>query len=107
MTHINEFTPIIREPTTEHAQNTLDSVIPGEVNDLIPGIFERLDNHEATEDVAIDTLPSIFDIVETTVLRDGVDIIFNNGIVDRIAFMITNALNDIIVRSAEYLGIGI
>ncbi len=104
MTHLSEFSPIIKEPTPEHAQNTLDSIIPGEVNKLIPGIFERLDNHEASEDVAIDTIPKIFDIVETTVLQDGVDMIFDNGIVDMISEFIVNNINSIIVRSAEYLG---
>lgn len=105
MTHINEFSPLIKEPTPEHAQNTLDSIIPGDISNLIPGIFERLDNHEASEDVAIDTLPKIFDIVEITVLQEGVDMIFNNGIVDMIRDLIINNINSIIVRSAEYLGI--
>ncbi len=105
MTHLSEFSPIIKEPTQEHAQNVLDSIIPGDIDNMIPGIFERLDNHEASEDVAIDTLPKIFDIVETTVLQDGVDMIFNNGIVDMIRDLIINNINSIIVRSAEYLGI--
>ena len=103
MTHINEFSPIIREPTPEHAQNTLDSIIPGGVNNLIPGIFERLDNHEDSKAVAIDTVFDIFDVVEITVLQEGVDTMFNNGIVERISDLITNNINNIIIRSMEFL----
>ncbi len=107
MTHLNEFSPLIREPTPEHAQNAIDAISPlSEVNSLIPGIFNRLDNHESSEDVAIDTTFDIIDIVEVQ-LQNGVDTIFNSGLVDRLADLVINNINDIIVRSAQYLGVPI
>lgn len=107
MTHINEFSPLIREPTPEHAQNAMDIIIPTDnVTGLLPNIFNRLDNHESSEDVAIDTVYNVIDIVEVQI-QNGVDVVFNNGIVDRLYDLIINNLNDIIVRSAEYLGVSI
>lgn len=105
MTHINEWSPLIREPTPEHAQNALDAISPlSSVNDLLPNIFNRLDNHEPTEDIAMDTTYDIMDIVEVE-LQNGVDIVFNSGLVDRIADLVINNINSIIVRSAEYIGV--
>ena len=63
MTHINEFSPIIRDPSPEHAQNALDTIVPSDTEDLIPNIFERLDNHEDSREIASDTL---FDVVNIT-----------------------------------------
>jgi len=105
MTHINEFGPIIRDPSPEHAQNVMDIIIPTDsVTGILPNIFNRLDNHESSEDVAIDTVYSVIDIVEVE-LQNGVDTVFNSGLVDRLADLVINNINDIIVRSAEYLGV--
>jgi len=103
MTHINEFAPIIREPTPEHAQNTLDSIVPvNGVNELLPNIFERLDNHEDSRQVASDTLFDVVNITETN-LQDGIDVVFDIGIVERISAMVLSILNSVVQRASETL----
>ncbi len=103
MTHINEFSPIIREPTPEHAQNALDTIVPASgVNELLPNIFERLDNHEASREVASDTLFNVVNITEAQ-LTDGIDVVFDIGIIERIATMVLNILNSVIQRATEVL----
>ncbi len=103
MTHINEFSPLIRDPTPEHAQNALDTIIPASgVNELLPNIFERLDNHEETKEVASDTIFSIIDIVEIQ-LTDGIDVVFNSGLLERISTMVLNILNSVVTRASEVL----
>lgn len=101
MTHINPWAPIIREPTPEHAQNALDSISPlSEVNPLLPHIFDRLDEHEPTEEIATDTLYDIVDIVENQ-LNAGIDAVFNSGIAERIATMVLNVINSTVERATE------
>ncbi len=101
MTHINEFSPLIREPTPEHAKNALDAISPlSTVNELLPSIFDRMDDHEPTEEIATDTLYDIIDIVENQ-LNDGIDTIFNSGIAERIATMVLNLINSTVERATE------
>ena len=101
MTHINEFSPIIRDPTPEHAQNVIDSIIPLDaVTGILPNIFDRLDNHESTEDIATDTVYSVIDIVEIQ-LNAGIDNVFNSGIVERISTMVLNIINSVVERASE------
>ncbi len=103
MTHINEFSPIIREPTQEHAQNALDTIVPASgVNELLPNIFERLDNHEDSREVASDTLFDVVNITEAQ-LQDGIDVVFDIGIIERITTMVLNILNSVIQRATEVL----
>ena len=103
MTHINEWSPLIREPTPEHAQNALDAISPlNTVNELWPNIFNRMDEHEPTEEVATDTLYDVIDIVEIQ-LNDGIDAVFNSGIVERISTMVLNLLNSVVERATETL----
>ena len=103
MTHINEFSPLIREPTPEHAQNALDTIVPaGGVNELLPSIFERLDNHEDSSEVASDTVFDIIDIVEIQ-LTEGIDVVFNSGLLERISTMVLNILNSVVTRATEAL----
>ena len=103
MTHINEWSPLIREPTPEHAQNALDAISPlSTVNELLPNIFNRMDEHEPTEEVATDTLYDVIDIVEIQ-LNDGIDAVFNSGIVERISTMVLNLLNSVVERATETL----
>ncbi len=103
LTHINEFAPIIRDPTPEHAQNVIDSIIPLDaVTGILPNIFDRLDNHESTEDIATDTVYSVIDIVEIQ-LNAGIDNVFNSGIVERIATMVLNIINSVVERATEVL----
>ena len=101
MSHINEFSPIIRDPTPEHAQNVIDSIIPLDaVTGILPNIFDRLDNHESTEDIATDTVYSVIDIVEIQ-LNAGIDNVFNSGIVERISTMVLNIINSVVERASE------
>jgi len=101
MTHINEFAPIIRDPTPEHAQNALDSIIPSDaVTGILPSIFDRLDNHESTEEVATDTVYNVIDIVENQ-LNYGIDVVFNSGIAERISTMVLNIINSVVQRASE------
>ncbi len=103
MTHINEFSPLIREPTPEHAQNALDTIVPTNgVNELLPDIFGRLDNHEDSREVASDTVFDIIDIVEIQ-LNDGIDVVFNSGLLERISTMVLNILNSVVTRATEVL----
>ena len=103
MTHLNEFSPMIREPTPEHAQNTLDTIVPANgVNELLPSIFERLDNHEDSREVASDTLFDVINITEAQ-LQDGIDVVFDIGIIERISTMVLNILNSVVVRATEVL----
>ncbi len=103
MTHINEFSPIIRDPTPEHAQNALDTIVPASgVNELLPNIFERLDNHEDSREVASDSIFDIIDIVEIQ-LTDGIDVVFNSGLLERISTMVLNILNSVVARATEAL----
>ena len=103
MTHINEFSPIIREPTPEHAQNALDTIVPASgVNELLPSIFERLDNHEDSRQVASDTVFDIIDVVEIQ-LTEGIDVVFNSGLLERISAMVLNILNSVVTRASETL----
>ncbi len=102
MTHINEFSPLIREPTPEHAQNALDTIVPSNTEDFIPNIFERLDNHEDSREVASDTLFDVIDIVESQ-LTDGIDVVFNSGLLERISTMVLNILNSVVTRATEVL----
>jgi len=103
LTHINEFSPIIRDPTPEHAQNALDTIVPANgVNELLPNIFERLDNHEDSREVASDTLFDVVNTVESQ-LTDGIDVVFNIGILERISTMVLNILNSVVVRATEAL----
>jgi len=103
LTHINEFSPLIREPTPEHAQNALDTIVPASgVNELLPNIFERLDNHEDSREVASDTLFDVVNITEAQ-LQDGIDVVFDIGIIERIATMVLNILNSVIQRATEVL----
>ena len=103
MTHINEFTPIIRDPTPEHAQNALDTIVPvNGVNELLPNIFERLDNHEDSREVASDTVFDIIDVVEIQ-LTEGIDVVFNSGLLERISTMVLNILNSVVTRASETL----
>ena len=103
MTHINEFSPIIRDPTPEHAQNALDTIVPASgVNELLPNIFERLDNHEDSREIASDTLFDVVNITEVQ-LQDGIDVVFDIGIIERIATMVLNILNSVIQRATEVL----
>jgi len=103
MTHINEFSQIIRDPTPEHAKNALDAIVPIDgVNELLPNIFERLDNHEDSREVASDTLFDVVNITEAQ-LTDGVDVVFEIGIVERISTMVLNILNSIVARATEVL----
>ena len=103
MTHINEFSPIIRDPTPEHAQNVIDSIIPLDaITGILPNIFDRLDNHESTEDIATDTVYSVIDIVEIQ-LSAGIENIFNSGIVERISTMVLNIINSVVTRASEVL----
>ncbi len=103
MTHINEFSPIIRDPTPEHAQNVIDSIIPLDaITGILPNIFDRLDNHESTEDIATDTVYSVIDIVEIQ-LNAGIDTVFNSGIVERISTMVLNIINSVVQRATETL----
>jgi len=103
LTHINEFSPIIRDPSPEHAQNALDTIVPVDgVNELLPNIFERLDNHEDSREVASDTLFDVVNTVESQ-LTDGIDVVFNIGIVERISTMVLNILNSVLVRATEVL----
>ena len=101
MTHINEFAPMIRDPTPEHAQNVIDTIVPTDaVTGLLPNIFGRLDNHEPTEDIATDTVYDVIDIVEIQ-LNDGIDAMFNSGIAERISTMVLNLLNTVVERASE------
>ena len=101
MTHINEFSPIIRDPTPEHAKNVMDSIIPSDaVTGILPNIFNRLDNHESTEEIAIDTVYSVIDIVEIQ-LSNGIDTVFNSGIAERISTMVLNIINSVVERATE------
>ena len=101
MSHINEFSPIIRDPTPEHAQNVIDSIIPLDaITGILPNIFDRLDNHESTEDIATDTVYSVIDIVEIQ-LNAGIDNVFNSGIVERISTMVLNIINSVVERASE------
>lgn len=101
MTHINEFSPIIRDPTPEHAQNAMDSIIPIDpITGILPNIFDRLDNHEPTEEIATDTVYSVIDIVENE-LVNGIDVMFNSGIAERISTMVLNLLNSVVERASE------
>ena len=103
MTHINEFSQIIRDPTSEHAQNALDIIVPSNgVNELLPNIFERLDNHEDSREVASDTLFNVVNITESQ-LTDGIDVVFDIGIIERISTMVLNILNSVIQRATETL----
>ncbi len=103
MTHINEFNPLIRDPTPEHAQNALDTIVPANgVNELLPNIFERLDNHEDSREVASDTLFDVVNTVESQ-LTDGIDVVFNSGLLERISTMVLNILNSVVVRASEAL----
>ncbi len=103
MTHINEFSPIIREPSPEHAQNALDTIVPADgVNELLPNIFGRLDNHEDSREVASDTLFDVVNITEAQ-LTDGIDVVFNIGIIERISTMVLNILNSVVQRATEVL----
>ena len=103
MTHINEFSPLIRDPTPEHAQNALDTIVPASgVNELLPNIFERLDNHEDSREVASDSVFNIIDIVEIQ-LTDGIDVVFNSGLLERISTMVLNILNSVVTRASEVL----
>jgi len=103
MTHINEFSPLIREPTPEHAQNALDTIVPADgVNDLLPNIFGRLDNHEDSREVASDTLFNVVNITEAQ-LTDGIDVVFDIGIIERISTMVLNILNSVVERATEVL----
>jgi len=102
MTHINEFSQIIRDPTPEHAQNALDTIVPSNTEDLIPNIFERLDNHEDSREVASDTLFDVVNTVESQ-LTDGIDVVFNIGILERISTMVLNILNSVVQRATEAL----
>jgi len=103
MTHINEFSPIIREPTPEHAKNALDTIVPTDgVNELLPNIFGRLDNHEDSREVASDTLFDVVNITEAQ-LTDGVDVVFDIGIIERISTMVLNILNSVVQRATEVL----
>jgi len=103
MTHINEFAPIIRDPTPEHAQNALDTIVPADgVNELLPNIFGRLDNHEDSREVASDTLFDVVNITEAQ-LTDGIDVVFDIGIIERISTMVLNILNSVVVRATEVL----
>ena len=103
MTHINEFSPLIKEPTPEHAQKALDAIVPSSgVNELLPNIFERLDNHEDSREVASDTVFDIIDIVEIQ-LTDGIDTVFNSGLLERISTMVLNILNSVVTRATEVL----
>ena len=103
MTHINEFSPLIRDPTPEHAQNALDTIVPSSgVNELLPNIFERLDNHEDSREVASDTLFDVVNITEAQ-LTDGIDVVFDIGIIERISTMVLNILNSVVTRATEVL----
>ncbi len=101
MTHINEFSPIIRDPTPEHAQNVIDSIIPLDaITGILPNIFNRLDNHESTEEIATDTVYNVIDIVENQ-LNAGIDAVFNSGIAERISTMVLNVINSVVERASE------
>ncbi len=101
MTHINEFAPLIRDPTPEHAQNAMDIIIPSDaVTGILPNIFNRLDNHEPTEEIATDTVYDVIDIVENQ-LNAGIDNVFNSGIAERISTMVLNIINSVVQRATE------
>ena len=101
MTHIHEFSDAIRNPTPENAQNVWSYVTPNEAESYIPGIVGRLEN-ETSEQVASDTLFNVIDIVENQ-LTDGIDMVFNSGLLERISTMVLNILNSVVQRASEAL----
>lgn len=95
---------IIRDPTPENAQQMWSSIIPDEVKSYIPSIFERLDAGESSEQVAENTVVDIIDIVETVVLEEGVNRVFESGISDRIIDLMTGqTMLNVFERVAEAL----
>ena len=102
MTHVHEFSDAIRDPTPENAGALWNYVTPSEVQPYIPNIISRLDNHEDPSIVAEDSLFTIIDIVENQ-LTNGIDIVFNSGIVERISTMVINILNSVVQRATETL----
>jgi len=102
MTHVHEFSDAIRDPTPENAGAVWSYVTPSEVKNNIPDIIARLDNHEESSVVAEDSLFTIIDIVENQ-LTNGIDTVFNSGIVERISTMVINILNSVVQRATETL----
>ena len=102
MTHVHEFSDAIRNPTPENAGAVWSYVTPNEAQSYVPNILERLDNHEEPSVVAEDSLFDIIDIVENQ-LTNGVDTVFNSGIIERISTMVLNIINSVIERATETL----
>jgi len=102
MTHVHEFSDAIRDPTPENAGAVWNYVTPDEAVIYIPNILDRLDSHEDPSVVAEDSLFDIIDIVENQ-LTNGVDTVFNSGIVERISTMVLNIINSVVQRATETL----
>lgn len=83
---INE---IIRNPTPDNAFNLWNFIVPDEVKGIMPDVLDSIDSGENTTQIANATVYKILDVVEERVLDEGVDMVFQSGIADRIMDMMT------------------
>lgn len=98
------FSNAIREQSSDSISGIMSRITPDILGDSIPSLVDRLDEGESSKALAEETLDSILVMVETEVLRDAVDVVFNNfgqrifdmmvtgpimGIIERVTLMIT------------------
>lgn len=72
------FSNAIREQSSDSISGIMSGITPDILGDSIPSLVGRLDEGESSKVLAEETLDGILGVVETEVLGDAVDVVFNN-----------------------------
>ena len=72
------FSNAIREQTSESVSGIMADLTPDVLRDSIPSLVDKLDAGESSRVLAEETLDEVLGIVETDLLGDAVDLVFNN-----------------------------
>jgi len=72
------FSNAIREQSRDSISGLMSDITPDVLGDSIPSLVDRLDEGESSRALAEETLDGILRIVETDLLGDAVDVVFNN-----------------------------
>lgn len=98
------FSNAIREQSSDSISGIMSGITPDVLGDSIPSLVDRLDEGESSRVLAEETLDGILVTVETEVLGEAVDVVFDNfgqrifdmlvtgpfiGIFERVALMFT------------------
>ena len=101
LTNQTKFKEIIEDSSSESAAAAFDDLLPDIIGNAAPQIVNDLDT-KSSEELAEESLGTIFDIVEVSVFEQGTDFVFDNFF-DRIIQLLTNGFGNVIDRTTAEL----